>query len=402
MLKRIPIDQARLGMYVKEFCTPRADHPFWQGGFVIRTPNELKRIIESNVESLWIDLAQGHDVDPQFQTRPEITPLPIQVEMVEEIERARQLCDSAKTAVKCMLEDARMGRVVEMGDAMDLVKDISLSVVRHPNALISLARLKTSDEYTYLHSVAVSALMIATAKVLGLDESKTRQAGLAGLLHDVGKMAMPLHVLNKPGKLTDEEFTVMRGHPDAGRRILTAWQADETTIDVCHHHHEKYDGSGYPHGLAGEEISLMARIATVCDVYDAITSNRPYKTGWNPADAIKRMAEWKGHFDPHVFQAFVKAVGIYPVGSLVRLESNRLAVVLEQREQLLMPRIKVFYSVTRNAYIPVEIVDLQAQKGYDRIMSRESPEVWGFASLDYLWEHQPGNGDGLPPKLHRP
>lgn len=118
-----------------------------------------------------------------------------------------------------------MGRVVEMGDAMDLVEDISLSVVRHPDALVSLARLKTSDEYTYLHSVAVSALMIVTAKVLGLDEFKTRQAGLAGLLHDVGKMAMPLHILNKPGKLTDEEFTIMRGHPDAGWRILTAWQA---------------------------------------------------------------------------------------------------------------------------------------------------------------------------------
>ncbi|RRW39647.1 DUF3391 domain-containing protein [Pseudomonas luteola] len=108
-------------MYVKKFCTPRADHPFWRVGLLFAHLMSSSVILTAIFESLWIDLAQGHEVDPQFQTRPEITPLPIQVEMAEEAARARQLCDSAKTADKCMLEDARMGRVVEMGDAMDLL-----------------------------------------------------------------------------------------------------------------------------------------------------------------------------------------------------------------------------------------------------------------------------------------
>ncbi|GGM20889.1 HD-GYP domain-containing protein [Pseudomonas asuensis] len=389
MLKRIPVSQARLGMYVNEFCAPWVDHPFWKGDFLIRSPSELQRILESDIEGLWIDIAKGVDVDPAQAEGPSKVRSPVavvQVEMAEEIERAKVLCDSAKAAVKGMLEDARMGQVVEMGNAAGLVEEISDSVLRHPNALISLARLKTSDEYTYLHSVAVSALMIAVARTLGLDEATARQAGLAGLLHDVGKMSMPLDVLNKPGKLTDEEFEIMRGHPRAGEQILRAWQADEIAIDVCLHHHEKYDGNGYPDRLLGEQISLMSRIATVCDVYDAVTSDRPYKMGWDPAESVKRMAEWKGHFDPHIFQAFVKAVGIYPVGSLVRLESERLAVVMEQNpKSLLTPTVKVFYDARHKEPIRHEVIDLPRRKGYDRIISRESPEAWGFDNLSTLW-----------------
>ncbi|WP_286789251.1 MULTISPECIES: HD-GYP domain-containing protein [unclassified Pseudomonas] len=389
MLKRIPVSQARLGMYVSEFCAPWVDHPFWKGHFVIRSPNELQRILDSDIDGLWIDVSKGTDVDSaQLSNIAEapVSGVAARVEMAEEIERARVLCDSAKTAVKGMLEDARMGQVVEMGDAASLVEEISNSVLRHPNALISLARLKTSDEYTYLHSVAVSALMIAVTRTLSLGETAARQAGLAGLLHDIGKMTMPLEVLNKPGKLTDEEFIIMQGHPRAGERILTAWQADETAIDVCLHHHEKYDGSGYPDKLSGEQISLMSRIATVCDVYDAVTSDRPYKRGWDPAESVKRMAEWKGHFDPHVFQAFVKAVGIYPVGSLVKLESERLAVVVEQNpKSLLTPTVKVFYDARHKKPIGHGVIDLPRLKGYDRIIGRESPEAWGFDNLSTLW-----------------
>ena len=207
------------------------------------------------------------------------------------------------------------------------------------------------------------------------------------MLHDIGKMAIPNTVLNKPGKLTDSEFATVRGHPEAGSRMLIeSKQVSALVLDVCLHHHEKMDGSGYPHRLEGEQISLYARMGAVCDVYDAITSNRPYKQGWDPAESIRKMAGWKGHFDPVVFQAFVKTVGIYPVGSLVRLESGRIGVVIEQQaKSLLAPRVKVFFSAKSKTPIPQEVLDLSKLLGRDKIVSRESAEEWGFRNVDELW-----------------
>ncbi|HJW03652.1 MAG TPA: HD-GYP domain-containing protein, partial [Azospira sp.] len=247
---------------------------------------------------------------------------------------------------------------------------------------------KTADDYTYMHSVAVCALMVALARQLGLDEAQTRAAGMAGLLHDLGKAAIPLAILNKPGKLTDDEFAVIKTHPAEGHAILLEGKGvTAEALDVCLHHHEKINGSGYPKGLKGEEISLLAKMGAVCDVYDAITSNRPYKAGWCPAESIKKMAEWAdGHFDPRVFQAFVKSLGIYPIGSFVRLESGRLGVVVEQSEKsLLAPRVKVFFSAKANAYISPELVDLSRPGIRDKIAGREDPAKWGINNVDEIW-----------------
>ena len=242
-----------------------------------------------------------------------------------------------------------------------------------------------------MHSVAVCALMLATARQLGLSEHFVRLAGVAGLLHDVGKLTIPDAILNKPQKLSDSEFEQVKLHPEAGGSILRQNGAvDALVLDVCLHHHEKADGSGYPHRLKGEQISLFAQMGAVCDVYDAVTSNRPYNRGWDPAEAIQRMSTWTGHFDQRVFQAFVKSVGIYPVGSLVRLESGRLAVVLEQHpETLLLPKVKVFFSTRSNLPLEQSVVDLARVQGQERIVGREAPGNWDFKELDRLWREVP-------------
>lgn len=403
MLKCIAVADLCVGMYIHEFCGAWMDHPFWKSRFLLKSEKDLQRIRASSIGELWIDVSKGLDVaegtpsvspedvaaaaEASLLAAVQSRPVSRGVAMEEELQRAVKLCANAKAAVISMFGDARMGQALQFEQAGELVEEISDSVLRHPNALISLARLKNADEYTYMHSVAVCALMIALARQLGLNEAQVREAGLAGLLHDIGKMAIPDAVLNKPGKLTDSEFATVRDHPVVGSHmLLESEQLSALVLDVCLHHHEKMDGSGYPHRLAGEQISLYARMGAVCDVYDAITSNRPYKAGWDPAESIRKMAEWKGHFDPEVFQAFVKTVGIYPVGSLVRLESGRIGVVMEQQARsLLAPKVKVFFSAKSKTPIPQETLDLARLVGRDRIVARESAADWGFQHLNELW-----------------
>ena len=411
MLKRIAVADLRIGMYIQEFCGSWMDHPFWKSKFMLSSEKDLARIHSSAITELWIDVGKGADVAPGVQATTEeeaeceaearllaaIEPPKVKaLSMEQELEQAVKLCARSRQAVMEMFNDARMGQALQFEQAEALVEEISESVLRHPNVLISLARLKHSNEYTYMHSVAVCALMIALARKLGLPDDAVREAGLAGLLHDIGKMAVPHELLDKPGKLTDTEFAKVRKHPEEGGSILLASkQVSALVLDVCLHHHEKVDGSGYPHRLQGDQISLMAKMGAVCDVYDAITSNRPYKQGWDPAESIRKMAEWKGHFDEAVFQAFVKTVGIYPVGALVRLQSGRLAVVMEQNPKaLLAPRVKVFFSTKSRLPLPQSIVDLSKIADQDRIVGRESAEEWGFERLDELWSGMDLEGRG--------
>ena len=382
------------------------DHPFWRTGFVLHDPKDIELILASSIKEVWIDCSLGLDVpagvpvvcEAEITAAPEPPPLPVEsvknpretapVPAAQEVERAARICLEAKAAVVSMFEEVRMGKAVDVGGARQLVEDISDSVARNPGAIISLARLKTADDYTYMHSVAVCAMMVALAKQLGLDAQQTRSCGMAGLLHDLGKVAMPIEVLNKPGKLTEAEFDIMKTHPTEGYKMLMASSGvDAVSLDVVLHHHEKMDGSGYPEQLKGDQISLYSKMGAVCDVYDAITSNRPYKSGWDPAESLRKMAEWaSGHFDPTVFQAFVKSMGIYPVGSLVRLTSGRIGVVTEQsKRSLTTPIIKVFFSTKSNMRIVPVLVDLSHPSAIERIVNREDPVKWNFPDLNDLW-----------------
>ena len=396
MLKKIAVEHVRLGMHLQAFCGAWIDHPFWRTRFVLTNPQDLKLILDSSIKEVWINAALGLDVDigeavAEAEVLPPENPLPQQALAPErtafndEVKRAAKICAKGKEAVVSMFHEARMGKAIEAEAVAPLVEEISNSVLRNPGALISLARLKTADDYTYMHSVAVCALMIALAGKLGLDEQQTRDAGMAGLLHDLGKALIPLALLNKPGKLTQEEFNLVKTRPAQGYQLLLGGSGiSDITKDVCLHHHERIDGGGYPRGLNGESLSLFAKMGAVCDVYDAITSNRPYKAGWCPAESIKRMAEWKGHFDPAIFQAFVKSLGIYPVGSLIRLESGKLGVVIEQGEQsLLKPKVKVFFSTKAQAYIKPETVDLA--RSPEKIAGREDAAKWGIKDIDRFW-----------------
>jgi len=416
MLKKVTSAEVCLGMYIHKFEGSWIDHPFWKARFLLQEPRDLQKIQDSAVTAVWIDIARGLDCRSRSECSPAPEPVAVPepvaapvaapaappaaaptpetgsapvaaISCPQEMAQASAVSAHAKQEVARLFQDVRLGQAIELSEVATVVEQISASVLRHPTALISLTRLRTADEYTYIHSVSVCALMTAVARQMDLSAEQVQLAGQAGLLHDVGKMRTPVEVLNKPGRLTEAEFAVMRRHPEEGVALLQQWGASAEVIDVCLHHHEKFDGSGYPHGLAGTQISLLSRIAAVCDVYDAISSTRPYKTAWSPAEAIRRMAEWKGHFDPRVFQAFVKTLGIYPIGSLVRLSNEQLAVVVEQHpDSLLTPRVRVFFSARSRTPLPQRLLDLARPPADERIVRREDPEEWGFRNLERLWQ----------------
>lgn len=382
-------------MYIHEICGNWLEYPFWRKSFKLNQQKDLDKLVSCELDEIWIDTCKGLGVaddqkisveNPQFvklintdNLGQSVKKTVARIAVEEELDTAKKIQQKAKEAVILMFSEVRMGKALEIEGVESLVEEINQSMERNPNALLALIRLKNVNEYTYMHSVAVCMLMVALGRQLGLGAAQIKQAGTTGLLHDIGKMMIPNEVLNKPGKLTDEEFAVMRSHPERGWEILkSCYQAHETALDVYLHHHERVDGKGYPKKLSGEALTLFARMGAVCDIYDAISSDRCYKTAWLPAESIRKMASWKdGHFDETVFQAFVKTIGIYPSGTLLKLKSGRLGVVMEQStKKLTTPIIKTFFSTRANAHIPVETLDLS--KGTDGIENIEDPVQWGF------------------------
>lgn len=387
-------------MYIEKLGGSWIQHPFIRSSFLLEDSNDIKSILEAGIKDLWIDEKKGLPRAPLAvseklpENGPDFTPVSTSISKQEisdsmdvEVDRARKFCSAAKEQVKLMYDDVRLGNAIDSTIILPLIGEIDSMVQRNSSAILSVARLKTHDDYTYMHSVAVCALMLSLAHQLNLDEEQTRLAGIGGLMHDLGKALISVDILNKSGKLTDDEFISVKNHPEAGAKVLNENGADPEVVDIALHHHEKVNGGGYPHGLVGENISFLARMSAICDVYDAVTSQRAYKKPWDPSNAIQAMSQWDGHFDKKIFSAFVKTVGIYPVGSLVRLSSKRLAVVIEPgKESLLKPKIKVFFSLIANAHIPIQIVDLAAASCKITIEGPENPEKWGFKPLDHLWQ----------------
>lgn len=389
MRKKINVRDLIVGMYVDEIVGSWLDHGFWKTSFKLTGQKEIVDLQRSSIAEVWIDTSKGLDVVAAVHADAEpvasaavqvaVEKAPVRVPLDQELERAKKLQSRAKQAVISLFGEARMGKALPIEEMGSLVEDIHQSVSRNSSALISLLRLKNKDDYTYLHSVSVCALMIALGKQMGVAGNELQSLGLAGLLHDIGKVAIPGEVLNKPGHLTDSEFDEIKMHPVHGWEMLgLSGVVDSVALDVCRHHHERTDGTGYPDRLSGDALTLHARMGAVCDIYDAMTSDRCYKKAWEPTEALRSMAKWqKGHLDEKVFQHFIKTVGIYPVGTLLKLKSGRLAVVTDQTDRsLLEPIVRVFFSTRSNAPIAREIINLGLSQ--DAVASVQSPAEWGL------------------------
>jgi putative nucleotidyltransferase with HDIG domain len=369
MIKKIPIDQLEIGMYIHDLNCGWMDHPFARNRFKVDEVATLNKILGTGVAEVYIDTALGADVRVADTGTVEVGEIEesladlidflpsiiVRLSPAEEFEHAKDLYANASKLMQDMMRDVRLGKQITLEPCEPVIDDIISSMFRFPSALLPLAQMKTVDEYTFQHSVAVAALAVAFGRVLDLPRDEIKDIALGGFLHDVGKALVPGRILNKPGKLDDAEFEIMKSHVVHTAKLLKDVKGiSEITFNAAAQHHERHDGSGYPHGLKGDEISLHGQMIAIVDVYDAITSLRVYHKGIPPAEALGKLFEWSGtQFNNRMVQAFIKGIGIYPAGSLVRMESDKLAIVREVvPDNLLQPIVQMIYDCKNHASSP--------------------------------------------------
>lgn len=402
MIRKISIHELVPGMYVVDLHKHWLDHSIWRQKFPVRDETQISRLIEEGIVEISIDTGKGIDLPP----KPEVTPKarsneaerkylslaerlrakPLTVSLGEERRRASRLISEATGTVTDLMLAARGGHNVDAARLEPIIGKMIESVLRNPDALGPLARLKQVDAYATEHAVATAALIIAFGQQQGMAQPEIEKLALGTLVKDIGQSAIDARLITKPGMLSKAEYTVVQSHVEEGLAVLEATaRLAETSVAVVLEHHERYNGCGYPYRMAGDEISVAGRMAAIVDTYDAMTSDRPYRPAISPSLALRQLYDQGGtQFDPALVAAFVRTVGIYPVGTLVMLESGHLAVVESlHHDNLLSPMVRVIFHAGRGQYVaPVE-VDLARKVGnhYGQIVRAETFERWGLSPL---------------------
>ncbi len=401
MIKRVPTEQLQPGMYIHDLNCGWLSHPFVLNQFKLSSPAEIERIASYGIKEVYIDTELGSDV-PGAQTQAEIheeldrklagvaserEKPPPHTAVDEEMAYAKKVYSEANQVIHDILAEARFGKQIELEKIEPVVEKMTLSVLRNSGALTSLGLVKQKDNYTFQHSVSVGVLLIGFCQYLHLGREIIHQAAVGGLLHDIGKMKTPDGILNKPAKLSDEEFAVMKRHVEDGVAVLRETPGiSPASLAIAAQHHERVDGSGYPASLKDGAISQLGQMAAIIDVYDAITSTRIYHRAMEPTAALRKLLEWsKFHFNEELVQHFIRCIGIYPVGTLVGLESGLLGVVVEEgARNLLHPVVRVVYDGKKHCAVAPRDIDLAQRTAHDRIVGHESAEKWRINPRRYL------------------
>jgi HD-GYP domain-containing protein (c-di-GMP phosphodiesterase class II) len=408
MIKKIAIDQLTHGMFVQNFNCGWLEHPFLTNTAMIKTDDDVQKVKGFGIRELYIDTDKGLDVgdaltleEAHKKTTEEMrvvlnwdrTEVVNPIEVAQEMPKAKRVKQDAKKVITDIMSDIKMGKQVEVEKAEHVVEAMVDSIFRNADALTSLSRIKEADAYLFMHSVNVCVLMISFCRFMGISRDVIVKVGVGGLLHDIGKTKMPLGIINKPSHLTEKEFEIMQKHATYSRDILMQTTTiGKEAVDVAYQHHERFDGTGYPNKLDGDHISQFGQMASIADVYDAITTDRVYHKGVEPADAIRMIFEWgKHHFREDLTHRFIKCVGIYPVGTLVRLASGMLAVVAEPgKTNLLRPIVRIVYDTNTHRLVKPHDLDLGGRDGSDagdRIVGYENPIKRNINPLDFVNLH---------------
>jgi HD-GYP domain-containing protein (c-di-GMP phosphodiesterase class II) len=339
---KVFVEDLQLGMYVSRLDRPWVETPFLFQGFYINSPRELEQL-QQYCEYVFIDVEQSRvTITPNrfsaINTSRKIEPGKIQPlnapkdlgDFRQQLNKAIKIHENTKLFITQVMGDIRLGKNVDVKQAKQLVNELTENVVNNPTALLWLTQLKNKDEYTSLHSLNVCVLSLLFGRSLNLPEEQLNTLGLGALLHDVGKLKVPTTVLNKPDRLSTEEFDIMKKHTLFGYDLMKKQDGlSNEALNIIVQHHERLNGSGYPYNLQHGQISHFSRIVSIVDVYDAITSKRVYHDETPPFNALSDIYKQREKdFDSGLVEQFIKCLGIYPIGSLVELNTGQVGVVV--------------------------------------------------------------------------
>lgn len=369
--------------------------------FLIVSQKEVNRLVSFGIHELYINTEKGLDLTDKDALRREAGMTMVELArmrnaqqtiqkpktLADELYEARSLLAKSCTELENAITRLRAGEPIDIEPFWPLLDEIYESVNENRDAIVTVCRKKKKDGYALEHSVSHCALMMAFGQTLGMDKHAILELGLGGLFHDIGKTRLPEAILNKPGKLTDAELTVAQQHAAWGGELLkNTGNFPEKAMAVVLEHHERIDGTGYPKRLKDNEISLFGQMASIVDVYDACISIRAYGAAADPCQVIRQLFEKAGKlFHQELVQQFIKTIGIFPAGTLARLESNKLAIVIRQTKSLTQPMVRIIYDLKHNCFITPEDIDLSRPRPkMDKVVGHESPEKWNIDPFRFI------------------
>lgn len=381
--KKIHVGELRVGMFVSKLDRDWLDTPFIMQGFLIESLEDVD-IVSEFCEYVWVDAVRARA--SAFSSGPgtaSAAPVPQQyihdVPLREEQQKVLGFYREARSLTKNLLNDVRLSGSINTAQAKSTVNDCVNSILRNPDALLWMAKIRDESEYTAEHCLNVCVLAIAFGRHLGLQERELQNLGLCGLLHDVGKMRVPPEILHKPARLTPKEMRMMMAHTVHGRNLLLAAKGVyDGAVDVAYSHHERLDGNGYPRKLAAHSISRFSRIIAIVDAYDAMTVDRCYSAAKTSTEALKILYHARGtQFDEELVLEFIKSVGLYPPGSIVELYSGHVGVVVETNRRFRhLPRVVLLLDEQKQTLKKEELLDLSRIHSGDLNRRYLIKQVW--------------------------
>jgi HD-GYP domain-containing protein (c-di-GMP phosphodiesterase class II) len=334
VLMQIDVNDLKVGMYVAQLDKPWLSSSFLFQGFELMNQADIDAVkgecsfvfIDTEKQNKKINLSPNRKEPEYEESRYER-----RSSFEKEFDKTKQVYQKTRSLVKSFMEGAALGRGISVVTAKKAVSECVEAVLQSPDAILWMMQLKNRDEYTAQHSMNVCLLAILLGRQMQFSIEKLNQVGLCGMMHDMGKMLVPLAILNKPGRFDPEELVIMNKHAEYGRNLLM--KSDDMyggAVDVAWSHHERVDGKGYPRGLTAKHLSQETRMVTIVDMYDAMTSDRVYKKGRTHRDAIDDMLNLSGSYlDPEYLIKFIEALGLYPAGSVVEMSNGEVGIVTE-------------------------------------------------------------------------
>lgn len=418
MLKRIKAADVELGMFVHKLEGSWFKHPFWKSRFLLQDEGMLRDLHDSEIDVVVIDISKGYDTRrlpesasskatpfvprPQFGKVPR-RPLPparaithskpdlrstAPTTMAREFGMAKQVAGQSRKIISRVFLESRLGKAIKASLVQPVIEDIFHSIQRNPHALNGLMRCKRDNEYIYRHALSVSALMISLGREMKLSPAQIREAGTAGLLMDLGIGLLPVDLSQHGGDYRNLDPAILNRHIPLGYEFLEAGGGFSAgVLDVVLNHHELMDGSGYPNGLAGDRIDQLSRMASICDTYDSMVSDTAEGSGMDPASSLQQMKLMKGWYDPLLLESFIKVMGVFPIGSVVLLRSDRLAMVVAQDPaDHMRPQVKPFYTNVTGKFLRAEVIALASCYGDDEIVETVEPSDFGIEDFPKIRE----------------